>query len=555
MARGPRLLKLSAKEWLPGPDIWVGLVLSTIFINILSLVFPLALLQVYDRIIPSGGTQTLVYLILAVIGAMLIEMLLKLARNFVSTWGDARLTYKSSTRAFEHLLHTQLNEYEKAGPGVHLERINSLNRVKDFYGGQALTTLIDLPFILLFVAVLGYIHPYMMLVPMFMVCLSGITARYTAREIYGSIKQQSSTLEKKINFIIETLSGIHTIKSLGMENVMLRRYERLQNNATFEDYEYGKNSAAIVRISQVMSQLTILLVVIIGALQVLGQEMTPGAVAACILLSTRCVQPMIKAMHLWARFQLVKNTEENNERILSLPRIDTGTVSSDIKEGKIEFKDVCFCDNKEDRPLLDKTNFTIEHGDIIHLDGPSSSAKTALLLLIKGINQPQQGQVLIQDTPVVSYDPTLLGERVTYMAQNGVLFQGSILENMTLFRNQQLGAKAKDLAEKLNLDSVIEQMPQGYDTKIGKGAIDLVSKGIAQRITLLRCLIHDPSIILFDEANSAIDMKADDHIRRLFESYQGKKTIILVTNRPSLQRIATRRIVLTESTIVERPLT
>lgn len=540
-----KIFNMEVYQWLPKSDILVGLIMSTLLINVLSLVFPLSLLQIYDRIIPYQATSTLFYLMLAVCIAMILEMFIKLGRAYVSAWGDARLGYKSSNKAFEYLLNAHLSAYEGVGSGVHLDRLNALNRVKDFYGGQAITTLLDIPFVFIFLLLIAFIEPILIIVPL---SIQGgilyISYKY-GPTVFETLKKRSQTNEKKINYIVEVLGGIHTIKSQGMEQLMLRRYERLQNSSAFDDFEFAQKNAAHNRMGTLLSQINLVGVVFVGAFLVLHQQLTPGGVAACIMLSSRCMMPFIKAMNLWSRFQAIKLAEEKYQAILALPQRKILTSKTDVlTRTDIVFDNITYGYNKGKKPILEHANLTIKDGEMISLQCDGAQGKSSALLLIKGLLTPFTGEIRIGGTPLSDYSQNVLGRDMAYLPQEGVLFEGTILENLTLFRDGEYVLKAKALSEALELDAFIEQMPQGYQTMLGQGSVDFVSKGIKQRILIVRALIDEPKIILFDEANSAMDIASDNKLKELLQSYHGEKTMIIVSHRPSFVNMADRKVII-----------
>ncbi len=544
------VLGIKLKEWLPASDILIGLIASTVFINILSLIFPLSLLQIYDRIIPYQATSTLLYLIIFVCVAMVIEMLLKLARNYVSAWGDAKLGYKSSCKAFEHLLYARLPEYEKVGSGVHLDRINALNRVKDFYGGQAITTILDLPFVVIFLLLIAFINPLMVMIPLSIQCCVFLISYINGPTLYEALKNKAKTNEKKVNYMVEILTGIHTIKSQGMEQAMLRRFERLQNSSAFDDFDFSQSNATQNRVGSLLSQINLIAIVFLGAILVIYQQMTPGAVAACILLSSRCMMPFIKAMNLWSRFQSIKLAESKNKMILSLPLESKNSDQLlDIQHGKIDFENVSFGYDDSDTNLIHESSFCIEAGESVHLESHGAQGKTTVFLLLKGLLKPKSGRILIDNRPLSDYTEETLGEKISYIPQDGILFQGTILENLTLFRDNEYAKQAKALCKELQLDVIIEKMPQGYHTQLGQGSVDFVSKGIKQRIIIVRSLVDYPKIILFDEANSAMDIASDKTLQEFLAKLHHRATLIMITHRPSLAAISDSKLRLSNHVI------
>lgn len=546
------LFNLNLNEWLPVQDICLGLILSSLLINMLALVFPLSLLQIYDRIIPNQATQTLFYLMSAVSIAIILEMILKLARHYVSAWGDAKLGYKTSTKAYAHLMNAKLNAFEKIGSGVHLDRMNALNRVKDFYGGQAITTLIDLPFVAVYLIMIFMINPVMILIPIAMQALIVVIAIAKRSTLHDTLAFRSHTNEKKLNYIVEVLSGIHTIKSQGMEQVMLRRYERLQKSSAIDDFEFAQKNASFHTLGQHVSGLNLILVVTIGALLAINNHMTPGGVAACILLSSRSMLPFVKFVGLWSKLQSIRIANDKYNAIMSMPTESQNHTSTlTIEQGDIKLVDLCFQFDDDQQVIFEHAYMHIKPGDVVHVDSQGSAGKSVLFLLLSGALTPTKGKILIDDNDLHDYPQALLGHQIAYIPQDAKLFQGSIIENLTLFRDEYV-EKAKAMAKLLDLDHCIEQMPQGYQTQVAQGSEDFISKGIKQRILIIRSLIDSPKIVMFDEANSAMDIASDNKLKALLSQMAGQTTLLMVTHRPSLVALCNKKIMIQNKQVVEQ---
>lgn len=236
------------------PGGWLDLMVATLFINILSLAMPLTLLQVYDRIIPNNASGTLAMLILGVASALLLEALLRLGRSWVSGWMGARFDHLAGCMAMERLLHSGVPDFERQGSGVHLERLNALGTLREFYAGQAILALVDLPFAVLFLAVIAYLGTWLVFVPLGLLVVFVLTALYVGKRLRGSLEDRIMSDERRFNFIIEVLGAVHTVKGLAMEEQMLRRYERLQETSAEANFEVAKDSAKALSVGAFFSR-------------------------------------------------------------------------------------------------------------------------------------------------------------------------------------------------------------------------------------------------------------------------------------------------------------
>ena len=486
------------------------MVVASLFINVLSLAMPLSLLQIYDRILPNSSFNTLTMLVGGIGIALLFEAMFRVGRSYLSGWVGARFEHMAGCAAVERVLTTSVNDFEKEGAGVHLERLSSLGTLKEFYAGQAIMTLFDLPFAFIFLALISYLAGNLVFVPIFLIVIFAFNAWRIGKRLRTALAERMVADERRFNFIIEVLGGIHTLKSMAMETQMLRRYERLQEACARTDYDVTRHSSSAMNLGALYSQLTMFAVVGFGSTFVIDAQLTVGGLAACTMLSGRAMQPLQRAVGIWARFQSIQLARGKMKEIFELqPETEGGlpVIGSDYR-GSIELKDVGLQFSEDQAPLFDNVNLKIEPGQIIGISGGNASGKSSLLYLMMGAMRTSKGQVLIDGQDINELDPNSVRRKIAYLPQHGVLFNGTILENLTMFK-PELEDKALRIARLLGLDEVVARMPLGYDTTVGNGAYDSLPRGIKQRVAIGRALMSDPDVLLFDEANAAMDSAGD----------------------------------------------
>jgi len=514
---------------------------ASIFINILSLALPITLLQVYDRILPNSGKSTLMLLVMGVVTALMLELVLRLARANVSSWIGARFEHLSGCAAMQRLLYSNMAAFERQGAGAQMERLAALGQLKEFYAGQAVLTVFDLPFAVLFLSIIAYLAGELVIVPVTLIVLFAITAQIYGMKLRRGLKDRQIADERRFNFIIEVLGGIHTVKSMAMETQMLRRYERLQEGCADAAHRVTRDSGSSMSIGSFFSQMTLFLVVGFGAIFVINGELTIGGLAACTLLSGRAMQPLQRAVGIWARFQSVALARERVREIFSLPvdQKDGLPALADFK-GEIELENVSFSYSGERAPIiLNDINLKVEAGEAIGITGGNASGKTTLLYTIMGALQPTEGRVLLDGLDARDIDLRKLSTEIAYLPQEGVLFNGTILENITMF-NEEKTDEAMEISTLLGLDAVVAHMPMGFDSKVGDGATDALPRGIKQRVAIARALLPRPKVVLMDEANTAMDSSGDAILRDVLARLRGHRTLIMVTHRPSMLNLCNR---------------
>lgn len=533
------------------------LILASLFINILALAMPLTLLQVYDRIIPNTAEGTLIMLIIGVGSALLLEAGLRQGRSYVSGWMGARFEHLAGVAAVERLINVSIIDYERQGSGVHLERFNALGPLKEFYAGQAILALCDLPFAVLFLAAMYYLAGHLVLIPIALIITFSITAYFVGGKLKDALDSRMKADDRRYSFIIEVLGGIHTVKGLAMEDQMIRRYERLQETCASAEYNVALHSSSASSTGALFSQLVLFCVVGYGATFVIDGELTVGGLAACTMLAGRSMQPLQKAVGIWTRFQSIQLSLERVRELFKMePEKPFGLPELPPVRGDLRLEGVTFTYGKDKEgdelpPIFDDVDLKVETGQTIGITGAGSSGKTTLLYLMMGVFAPTGGRVTVDGLDLMDYEPSSIRHQIAYLPQEGQLFQGTILENVTMYRDEK-NDDALDISRLLGLDSVVSHMPNGYDTIVGDGAGDKLPKGIKQRIAIARALVDRPRVLLFDEANASMDSAGDATLRNLLERLKGRVTLVLVTPRPSMLTLADRIFDITDAKLVER---
>jgi len=552
--RKPKV-QIGAVSTMPGG--LFDLMLASTFVNLLALAMPLTLLQVYDRIIPSDAAGTLILLVIGIGTALILEALLRLGRSYVSGWMGARFDHLAGCAALERLLNVSIVDYERIGSGVHLERMDALGTLKEYYAGQTFITLVDVPFAVIYLAALTYLAGHLVMVPITLMVLFTLTALWVGTKLKAALEDRMNADDRRFSFIIEVLGGVHTVKGLAMEEQMLRRYERLQETCADADYHVAMHSSNANSVGALFSQLVLFCVVGYGATFVIDGELTVGGLAACTMLAGRSMQPMQRLVGVWTRYQSVELARERIRELFTmevekppgLPKLPP--IRGDIKVENLTFTFGRNKDGDDIPPLFEGISLYADAGETVGISGGNASGKTSLLYLTMGILMPTEGRVLADGHDLMDFDPSSIRHQIAYLPQEGTLFNGTLLENITMFREEKV-QDAFDVAKLLGLDSVVAHMPQGYDTPVGDGASDKLPRGIKQRIAIARALVDKPRVLLFDEANSSMDSAGDAMLKTLLERLKGRVTMILVTPRPSLLTLADRIYDIEESSLRER---
>lgn len=511
--------------------------------NILSLALPITILQVYDRIIPNQAMSTLSVFIIALGVVLILDFLLSLGRFYITGWTGARIQHKLACRAVDHIFRSDLRAFEASPPGVHLQRLRGAESIKNFFAGQGLLLFVDLPFAVLFFVLIGLIAGSLALVPIVVMILLVFAGRTAGNKLSEALESRRGTDDRRYNFMIEVLSAIRTIKGLGMETMMVRRYERLQGSSAEASYNVADGGTWSRATGQMFSQLTAIAVGAYGSTLVIDGVLTIGGLAACTLLASRSAQPMMRALGTWTQYQNARVSRSQVGGVLSMP-LESSPEAPEMHpiRGNVQLEDVAFSYTDFDQCLFKDVNLRLEEGETIAISGNNGSGKSTLLGLMMGLLVPNSGRVLIDGENVWDFDAVSLRAQVVYLPQKPALFQGTILDNLTMFRGDGHVDAAMQMAERLGLHEAIGRMAKGYETTVEHAANDGLPGGVRQRIALVRALtlVEEPKLILFDEANTFLDQKSDALLLDVLNEYKGKCAMAIVSHRPSFLALADR---------------
>ncbi|MFK8028575.1 MAG: peptidase domain-containing ABC transporter [Gammaproteobacteria bacterium] len=532
---------------------------ATLVLNITSLALPLVILQVYDRILPNDAVDTFALMIGALLFAALIEVFLRIARSTILSWKGAQYEHATVMELLEHTLHADLVKFESKTVGRYLNKIDAVKQIRDFYSGQTILMIVDLPFVFLFLALIWVFSRELVLVPLSVMAIFAIVSYVMGKKLKETLNEKSDASERKQNFLIEVLQGMHIVKSMAMEASMMRRLERLQGNSAHAIYDLSNINSVIQSVGATFSQVVMMCFVGIGSIYVVNGDLTVGALAAGTMLSGRVMQPALKAMGLWTQLQGISIAKEKIQELRDIPLEAINDQTDKIQiEGKIEFDNVHFRHDQSEEELIKGISLKIEQGESVGITGSNGSGKSTLIELLMGFMSPSEGVIKIDDKDICEHDRSSMRAQIGYMPQHGVIFEGTILDNLTMFREGTAVDRALEIANKIGLTEVVMRLPEGLDTQVSGANYDSLPVGVRQQIILVRSLVGcmsfgEPKIILFDDADSSLDTQHDKMLVELLMELREKYTMIIVSHRPSILRLCNRNYMLEDGDLIRLP--
>lgn len=513
---------------------------TSIALNVLTLALPLVILQVYDRIVPGTATDTFAFLVVGLAAVVILEAILRAVRGYIIAWAAARFEHATSRRAIDRLLKTEIEAFENVPAGTHLDRISAIEPLRDFHSGNGLLAISDLPFVFIFLGLIAIIGGPIVFAPIAVVVLAAFLALFVGTGLDRAVRRRAGLDDLRYNFIFQILSGIHSVKGLGLEAQILRRYQAYLRPLSTAVYDVARLTAIGNALGATFGNLAMFAVAAAGSIFVVQGTMTGGTLIASTLLAGRAVQPLIRMIGVWIQARNLRLSEERLDALMTLPteyRPEPASAIVPNLDLDIELQNVTI-DRGRATPVLDDVSLTIPAGSIVAVTGAAGSGQSILLDLIAGMARPDQGKLLIDGVDSGSIDMHEFRKKTGFARQSTVLFRGTVLDNLTKFQGRDALPSALQVAHELGLDEVIARMPGGLQTTVGDTASDSLAGSIKQLISLVRAFGNAPRLLLFDEANSALDLSVDQKLRDLFDKLRGSTTIVLVTSRPSLVRLA-----------------
>jgi ATP-binding cassette, subfamily C, bacterial LapB len=554
--RTPQVGEVKLRHWFWGAlaDQWPvyrDVLAAALLINVMALSLPLFTMNVYDRVVPNRALETLWVLALGVGIVIAVDMVLRTLRGYFIDLASARIDMQLSARIMERVLGVRM-EARPAAVGSFASNLRSFESVRDFITSATVTTLIDLPFALLFLLVIGIIA-WPLVFPVLLAMLVVLVYAYILQHKMHELSETTYRAGALRNAtLIESLTALETIKTQGAESIMQAKWEKSVAFVARINNQMRFLSAAATNGAMEMQQV-VNVAVIIGGVYLIGEGMlSMGGLIACTMLSSRAVAPLGQMVGLLMQYHNAKVALTSLEEVMAKPverPTDGNFVHRPELRGDIEFRDVEFSYPNTQVAALRGVNCSIKTGDKVVVIGRIGSGKTTLQKLIMGLYQTTGGAVSVDGVDVRQLDPADLRRNIGYVSQDVTLFYGTLRDNISIGAPYADDAAILAAAEAAGLTDFVNRHPDGFDMMIGERG-DSLSGGQRQGVAIARAFLMDPPILLLDEPTSAMDFSSEQQFKERLKTFAAHKTVIIVTHRNSLLDLATRVIVIDEGKVV-----
>ena len=526
-------------------------VLATLLVSIIGLVSAMYTMQVYDRVVPSKGFDTLIVLTVGVAIAIVLELVLKQVRAQIVERACKIIDQELSAVFFSKALDIRMDARPRT-VGTFASQIRHFESVRNFMTSSTLFVLADAPFAVLFVGVIALISPAVALVPVVIVPLSILLGLSFRRPIEKHTEMHMLESNRKNGVLIEAIDGIESIKATNGEWKLLDRWRQLVATIAQSEIKMRTISTLSVNATQTMQQVSYVGMVVAGAYSITQGNLTMGGLIACTIISGRALNPLSQIPGLIVQWKHAQLALKGLDQIMAMPSDRPQGQRLTVPErydGRLELEQVSFAYGPG-QAALEVPSLKIQPGERIAVLGSVGSGKSTLIKVLSGLFKPSKGTLYLDRIDTQQLASEFVREHIGYLPQDVRLFQGSLRENLTIGLASPSDGQILRVAALTGLDQVIQHHPKGMELEIAEGGRGL-SGGQRQLVGLTRLLLAQPRVMLPDEPTASMDAQLEARVmQHLFREISAQSVLVLVTHKPHVLPLVNRIIVLDRGRIV-----
>ncbi len=531
--------------------VWEILIASFV-IQLFGLVTPLFTQVILDKVLVHQSLSTLNVIAVAFFAVIIFEFLLGLVRNYVFIHTTSKIDAKLGSKLFYHLISLPLVYFENRKVGNIIARVRELDQVREFIANKSVTLILDVLFSFIFVIMMFMYSIKLTLLAILFVTIIGLLYFFITPELRRRLEEKFQMGAQSNSYLVESVTGMQTLKSLAIEGSMKKRWEDYLANYVESGFKLTNLSNTLSGLSTFFQKLMTLSILYFGVGLVIEQQLSVGQLIAFQMFANQFSSPILRLVGLWNEFQqtllsvdrlgdiLNTPTENVNKQAITLPKL-----SGDVKFENVGFK------YAPDAPMiLNKFSLEVKQGESVGLVGRSGSGKSTLTKLIQRLYIANEGAIFIDGVDIRHMDPAWLRHNIGVVLQDNYLFSGSIKENIEYSMPGSSVDRIIQASKIAGADEFISELPEGYDTLVGERGSSL-SGGQRQRIAIARALLSNPKILIFDEATSALDYESEKVIQNNMVNIKKGRTMFIVAHRLTTVKNCDKIVVMNKGKIME----
>ncbi|BBP83960.1 ABC transporter [Pseudomonas sp. Pc102] len=537
---------LKRSRWL-----YIDAVAASLLINLIGLGAPLFVMNVYDRVVPNQAAATLWVLAIGISGAYLFDLLLKTMRGLCLDLAGKKTDMIISATLFERIVGMAM-KHRPARVGSFAQNIHEFQSLRDFLASLTMTSVIDLPFTLLILLVIGILGGHLVWIPVVAFALALTIGWLLQKPLVETMDRTMALSAERQSSLIETLAGLDAVKVNNAESERQYLWEQTIGTLGRLELRVKMLSSLSLNITLLIQQLAGVVMIVAGVYLIIAGDLSMGGLIACYMLNGRALGPMTQLSGLITRYQQARLTMHSVNHMMELPQErheDERPLTRQTLQGAIEMRQLEFTYPNQQAPALSNINLIVRPGEKIGIVGRSGSGKSSLAKLIVGLYQPDSGSLLIDGVDVRQLDVSDLRHNIGYVPQDIQLLAGTLRDNLVSGARYVEDELVLQAAELSGVHEFVRLHPQGYELQVGERGQNL-SGGQRQNVALARALLLDPPILLLDEPTSSMDNTGEERLKQRLNAVIANKTVLLVTHRASMLSLVDRLLIVDKGQII-----
>ena len=526
---------------------------ASFFLQLFALVSPLLFQVVIDKVLVNHTLSTLDVLVIGLIAISAFETILGILRTYLFSHTTNRIDVELGARLFRHLLALPISYFQARRVGDSVARVRELENIRNFLTSSALTLAIDLFFTFVFLAVMFFYSPLLTMIvlaafPLY-IGISGAATPFFRQRLDEKFARGAENQA----FLVESVTGIETLKAMAVEPQMQRRWEEQLAGYVAASFRVISLSNTASQTVQLISKLVTAGILYFGAKLVIDGSLTIGELVAFNMLAGRVSAPVLRLAQMWQDFHQARLSVARLGDILNTtaePAFNPGRAALPAIRGDITFEHVTFRYRIDGPEVLHNVSVRVPAGQVVGIVGPSGSGKSTLAKLIQRLYVPESGRVLVDGVDLAMVDTTWLRRQMGIVLQENILFNRSIRDNIALTEPGTPIDRVIAAAKLAGAHDFILELPAGYDTIVGERGGSL-SGGQRQRVAIARALLCDPRVLIFDEATSALDYESERIIQQNMTKIATGRTVFIIAHRLSTVRFTDRILTIDHGRLAE----
>ncbi len=553
--RASEIKLLKAKRWfwdtlLYYLPIYRHVIGASCIVNMLAMVGPLFFMNVYDRVVPNKATDTLWVLAVGITTAYLFDFLLRNLRSYFVDAAGKSADVILASRLMHHLLGLRLDA-KPDSTGSLANNLREFESLRDFFGSTTLLALVDLPFLFIFLVIIGLLGGPLVIIPLLAIPVVVLGGLFLQLPMQRTAEKGFKENMQKNALLVEIINGLETIKTSMAEGRVQDTWERVVGQSANSNCQSKRMANLSITLTMLTTQVVSVGIIIWGVYRI-PDELSMGGLIACNMLAGRAMAPLSQVAGMLSRLQQSRMALKSLDELMKLP-VERDDASNYVEFGRLDhsitFEDISFKYPNSEREALTGINLHIRQGEKVGIIGRMGSGKSTLGRFCLGLYQPTEGAIKLGGVDIRQLDPTDLRSRIGYVSQDNYLFYGTVRENIafgSVNPDDRMVLRAATIA---GVADFVRAHPAGFGMPVGERGMSL-SGGQRQSVAIARALLQDPDILILDEPTSNMDNNSELMFKRRLGTVMGDKTVILITHRLSLLDLVDRLMVMDSGRVI-----